>query len=273
MEKNKMMAIFSVIAVGLFGVYTIVNRNIGDLKQASKGGGIQSLEGAATINTSDEEFDLYKMANGVVISADMPGDATNMTKRAASMAFDQMKKLDQQGKNPFDPANASDPAVQKSIEASMSGAALLDEVIVTTRDIKVSTDNSRAAKMRYVKKAQEITARHPVTQEHKDAIIGMQDNVKKACSDGDSGVNRDIAKYYEDMANDYAGITVPSQWAGIHMEGIRHFKQGKIIFDAISNCVTDPLKGYSAIQILPQFGLDAQSIKDSFEKVYTGIVK
>lgn len=268
-----MMMIFSVIAIGLFGVYTIVNRNTENPKQVSKGGGTQSLEGAATIDTSGEESDLYKMANGVVISADMPGDATNMTKQAARVAFDQMKKLDQQGKNPFDPANASDPAVRKSIEASMGGSALLDEVIVTTRDIKVSADNSRAAKMRYIKKAQEVTARHPVTQEHKDAIIGMQDNVKRACSDGDPGVNGAIAKYYEGMANDYAGITVPSQWAGIHMEGIRHFKQGKIIFDAISNCVTDPLKGYSAIQILPQFGMDAQSIKDSLEKVYTDIVK
>ncbi len=264
-----MMWIFLIVVIGLAGVYVVINRNNPALQQNNQSDQ-QSLDGSSA---SDQSSDGNGVGDSNTASIyNSPNDPNNATQQVARVAFEQMKALDQSGRNPFDGSTGNDAAVNQTIEDTIKDKSFFaDSYYVDITKIKTTKDNSRDAKLRYVKQIEHIGATYPAKSEYQNVIMRIQDDINQACNSGDPGINREIADYYKQLADVYLNVVVPTDWAKLHRTVVQHFKQGGLLFEAIANCPNDPLKTIAATKTLPQFALDAKTMKDTFEKMYNEI--
>lgn len=274
MELRKMAAIFLGASVVLLGAYALANRG-GNEPQASetKNENLFSAGGSATVGQdagTNQGWGDFLSGNA---AKESPEDKNNVTKNIAKAAFEQMKALDQQGKSPFDQANTNTPEVQAAIESSLDGSvdSFYGNVAVSEGDIKISANNTQAAKRDYLKMIEGILARHTVNDQYENISGGVQGLVETTCTDGDSGAAKNIAGIYDATAKDFIAARVPSTWASFHMQAIEHYKKGAIIFNAVSNCINDPIKGIAAAQKLPTFGMDALTLQNLLKKMYNEV--
>jgi len=91
-------------------------------------------------------------------------------------------------------------------------------------------------------------------------------DIQLDCLGSGNTINSKMASAYNDIATNYLNISVPSDWSNLHKELITHFKKGYLIFEAITNCVKDPIKGYVAAETLFQFGYENQIVREALKR-------
>lgn len=269
-----MAAIFLGASVLLLGAYTFANRGGDAAKTVEKEKqNLFSADGAATVDQSGNQTGWGDLLSGTTTSGS-PEDNSNVTKNIARVAFNQMKSLDQQGKSPFDDSTVNTAEVQSAIENSVDGS--IDSfygsaVLVSDRELKISANNTKAAKIAYLKSIEGILARHQIKDEYKNVPGGLQTQIETACTNGDPGINKDIASVYAATAKDFIMTRVPLSWTDFHKQAIEHYRKGNLIFSAVSNCIDDPVKGLGAAQKLSTFGMDAATLQNLLKKMYTEV--
>lgn len=269
-----MAVIFLGASVVLLGTYALTNRNGNETQtDVTKKDNLFSATGSAVTDQGSAITDGWDALYSGDATKESPQDQNNVTKNVAKAAFYQMKALDQQGKSPFDAANTNTPEVQAALESSLDGSvdSFFGNLMVSDRDIKISANNTRTAKVAYLKSVEAIIARHPMKDEYKNVTGGLQGVVEVACKDGDSGINKGIADIYAATAKEFIATRVPSGWVIFHKQVIEHYKKGDLIFEAISNCVNDPLKGIAAAQKLSIFGMDSMTLQNLLKKMYNEV--
>lgn len=267
MQRNLMATIFLGGAIVLFGAYALVNQNEVGKQGSANGSNTPLLDGSSATMPSEGEGANSTWSNLLGTS----DDKNNITKNMASVVFEQMKTLDQKGKNPFGDEAGSDLAAQKAIQDTIKNKTLLPDMVISMKDIKQTVNNSKTAKLAYVKQMEDIAVKYPAKKEYRAVLSGIQDDVNRACTSGDTGINKEMSDRYRMLAEAYAAVTVPTEWAEMHRTVVQHFKGGQVIFGAIANCLDDPMKAYAVVQLFPQFATDAGAMKETFEKMYSAV--
>lgn len=269
-----MAAIFLGASMLLLGVYAFVNRgDSGGQTAETKKQNLFSADGSATVDQNGDASGWGDLLSGTV-AQESPEDKGNVTKNIARVAFDQMRSLDQQGKSPFDDSTVNTAEVQASIENSVDGSIdsfYGNAAIVSDRELKILTNNTKVAKTTYLKSIESILARHQISDKYKNFPGGLQGQIETACTSGDQGISKEAASVYAAMGKDFIATRVPLSWTNFHKQAIEHYRKGNLIFSAISNCINDPLKGVGAAQKLSTFGMEAATLQNLLKKMYTEV--
>ena len=269
MNPIKITTIILIISAGLVGSYFIV-------KKASPP--ISDREDVSPLNETDSLFQkpiqwVEKLKDFVNKQEEepqnpAPEDSLNLTKMVAGSLFGRMKNLDQSSKNPFEGQgiDINDPENQKLIEEAVADITDPFNPKIENKNLKISSDNSKEAKLVYLKSIQEIGQKYfgnPGFKRDSDQLIK---DINQDCLGNGNTVNSKIAIAYNDIATNYLNINVPSDWLNIHRTVIIYTKRGHLIFKALANCAMDPIKGWLAMKTLPQFASESQIIQEVLKK-------
>lgn len=277
MNLTKMAAAFFIIAIALVGGYfmlqksfpaPLTNNNSAEGKSDNSNNilgknPIQWVEQIVKENiSSSSQGGIQGTTNGLKTNST---SSDNLTQVVAASLFGQMQNLDQSGNNPFTNFNANDPESQKLLAEAINGlqqnqTALFDQPI-DDKNLKISNDNSQESKIRYLEAIKGITDKFydPKYQRSPEQIIN---DVNQDCLGQGGSLNRESANLYSNMAVVYSALNVPSDWLDFHKKIISHFKSSNQVFQALANCINDPIKGYLAVNFLPQLVEEAYTIQD-----------
>ena len=275
MNPVKIAAIVLIISAGLVGSYFIVKKasppisdkeDISPLNETNSlfQKPIQWVEKLKDFVNKQQEEPENSAAN-TSVPAD---DSFNLTKFVAGSLFGRMKNLDQSSKNSFEGQgiDINDPENQKLIEEAMADITDPFNPKIENKDLKISGDNSKEAKLSYLKSIQEIGQKYFSNPDFKRDSDQLMEDINQDCLGNGNTVNSKIASAYNDIAVNYLNLNIPSDWSDTHREMIIYVKRGYLIFDALANCSIDPIKGYLAGRTLPQFASESQTIQEALKE-------
>jgi len=275
MNPVKIAAIVLIISAGLVGSYFIIKNSTSPLP-SSQTQGVSALTPPIqnplkwVENTVKSLADNFLVERGANIKTENE-DTVNLTELVAQAMFNKMRSLDEEGKNPFEGQgfDLNDPKNQKLLQetvASIRDPSTIFNPKIEDKNLKISSDNSKEAKLVYLNSMQKIGQEYfsdPSFQREAEQI--MKD-IQLDCLGSGNTINSKMASAYNDIATNYLNISVPSDWSNLHKELITHFKKGYLIFEAITNCVKDPIKGYVAAETLFQFGYENQIVREALKR-------
>ncbi len=289
MIPPKIAAILLIIGAGLVGSYLIVKNSIPFLSasQIKNNSGQESsdqellgqnpikwLENKANSFTESIK-DMANLGKPATMGTDNANandeNSVNLTEMVAKTMFNKMKNLDQSGQNPFqgqdfDPNDEQSQKLIQEAVASMQGEGNLFNPKIEDKDLKISSDNSKEAKFNYLISMQEKIRKYFNDSSLQPSEDQLMKNIDRDCFGGGGSANSKIAEAYNNAANENLNISVPSSWADIHKETILFLKKGNLIFGAIAGCAIDPMKGYLAVQALPQLAGEITATQDALKK-------
>ncbi|OGM94094.1 hypothetical protein A2524_04200 [Candidatus Wolfebacteria bacterium RIFOXYD12_FULL_48_21] len=191
-------------------------------------------------------------------SAYAPTDAQgNITRMVAQSMFLKMRQMDQGGENPFDGLDTSNPETRAMIEETIRSVP--NTIFVTaidSNDLKITADNSKSAKVRYMDGVSRITGKYFYNADaDRLAVRSSQeliDNFQKDCfGSGASAKNAELSKVYGEVFESYKSMVVPSSWVAMHKMILGYFKELGDIYGAFGTCKEDPIRAYVGIDRLP----------------------
>lgn len=267
MDKVKFMATFVVAAGIIIGGYFLSAQNpMGEVAgQKQTTGDKLGLSNPLQTDSAD--------TNGVAANQNYgtsytPTDAGgNVTKMVAQSMFLKMKQLDQNGTNPFTGLDSQDPQTRALVEDSINNVpTAIFDARIEDKDINISKDNSRNAKIEYLKGIARIT---------KDRLTGkaeftvnkqeLIDNLNSDCFGDGSTKNAELGHAYGVILNDYKNLIVPSDWLTMHKAIMGHFKELSDLYTAFSGCKDDPLKAYVGIEKLNEAYAQTKDIQNMID--------
>jgi len=280
MNPVKIAAIILVIGAGIVGSYLIVKNPAAPLlpEQIESDSAqnfliknpIKWIENAvANLNNIGNED------SGAAKTTDNE-DANNLTRLVAKAMFGKMRGLDEAGKNPFTEQgfNLNDEENQKLIQEIMAGieeSSGLFNPQAENKDLKISSDNSKEAKINYLNASGRIWQKHFSNPAFPRSDEQMVRDFDLNCLGGGKTVNSEVAGAYRNIAADYLNLNIPSDWLVIHKETIVYVKKGHLIFEAIAGCAADPIKGYLAGKALPEFATETKIIQKKLKEKVTEV--
>jgi len=287
MNPLKIAAIILIIGAGLAGSYFIIKNSALSFSVGQAGednnSSSQGLLSENPIKWLENKADSFtesikniansgkSVAESIENAEVNDKNSINLTELVAQTMFGKIKDLDQAGKNPFqeegfDLKNEESQKLIQDAVASIQGGGDLFDSEIKYEDLKISNDNSKEAKMNYLFSIQEAFKKYfndPSLQPDQDQLMN---NVNQDCFGGGGSANFKIAEAYNNTANECLNISVPSDWLEVHKEIILSLKKGNLIFKAIAGCIADPMKGYLAVQALPQLAAEITAVGNALKK-------
>lgn len=268
MQKEKFVLTFIVAVAIIVGGYFLAGTDPDGFIAAEK----KMLGNKLGLDSALQESGLDG-GSGQAGALYMPTDANgNITKMVAQSMFLKMRQLDAKGDSPFD---GIDP--QNALTAEMIGDTVenipgsIFEVKIDTKDIKITKDNTKSAKMKYIEGIDRITQKRflgaagtkfkPVSSE------AFLNNFNTDCFEaGTSEKNIELSAAYLEIYNDYKNLTVPYAWMDMHKMILAHFKELSDIYGAFTQCKDDPIRAYVAIDRLPEVVAETADIQKVINK-------
>ena len=179
--------------------------------------------------------------------------------------FSSMQKLDQSGTNPFenfDPKSSESRKLIQEAIANIQTPSSFFSQSVDDKDLKISLDNSKEAKAEYIQNIEKINQKRFSDSKYQRSLEQIASDVNNDCFGGDSSLNRETAVLYQNLTDDYLNSSVPSNWLDLHKAIISHFQKAHLVYLALADCLTDPVKGSLAVKVLPQLTEKAQEIQN-----------
>ncbi len=158
-----------------------------------------------------------------------------------------------------------DSASQDVIDKSYQEAQKEFNQTVSDSDLKISSDNSMAAKINYFNEIGNISQKdfNGFTESYTDVMNDAQNGNLSSASQ--------LSNIYHNVANDYLNLTVPSDLVGLDKQLVMHFKNAEMIFGSIANYSNDPVKAYFAVQtmndLIAQGETDQNLLNSEIKKV------
>lgn len=264
-------AVFIIIA-GLVGSYFIIKSGIitnPEIKLSNKElkkENIANLISENPIKWIKETKDNFQKIDAVsagkqVENFNDKNQSVNLTEFIAQSSFNQMKILDQGGKNPFDNLSSNNSESRKIIENTIAGIKnpdLIFNPVINDKDLKISSDNSKEVQFNYFKKIQQINNDF-IDPKYQRSAMQIVNDINSDCLGNGSDMNLKIANRYKNLSNIYLNLIIPSIQLDIHKKMIIYYKKSELVYRAIADCKKDPVKGYLAVQVMPQ--LESQSFE------------
>jgi hypothetical protein len=278
MNPVKIAAIILIISAGLVGSYFIIKNPIPPLPSGQTQDAsalkplvqnplkwVENTVKSLTDNSPVERDNNIKTENK---------NTTNLTELVAKTMFSQMKNLDQGEKNPFQGQgfDPNDPQSQQLIQealASIQDPAAFFNPSVEDKDLKILTDNSLSAKIKYLEEIREIIQKQfgDSNQYKKDAEEIIQE-VNNDCFSTGSPKHQKLINTYQSLINNLIPVYVPSDWLDFHKRVISHYKKNYLIYKTLVNCPNDPIGAYLAAQSFPSLIEEAVNIQNLLSDKY-----
>jgi len=185
--------------------------------------------------------------NPAPFSSENFDEKNNLTQKIGENVFNQIKNQNETNPDFFSSVPDINAISQKIIKDSLENNKFLFTQPINETDLKISRDNSKETIIKYLAAINEI-ARSRMGNLNKNYLEVLSDVAKK----NDFPLAGRFADINKNIANDYLGLTVPSNWIDIHKKLITHFKNSEIVFQAISDYSEDPINAYLAVQMIDQ---------------------
>ncbi len=237
---------------------------------------IAFLAGAYFITTPKKQSTADKNSAGINLSSSEPktdnlyasDEKNNLTKDLGQNLFEQIKKENETNPDFFSSLPDINAISQKIIDDSLkSNSFNLDQPINET-DLKISRDNSKEAKLKYFEELNKIVLARFNDPSHKTTPSQAIENINADCYGNGSSLDKELANFYPSVVDDYLNIATPSDFLSLHKEIVAHFKNASLIYQALANCSQDLIKGYIAVQTLPDLAEKTIAIQTLLEKKY-----
>ncbi|OGM90387.1 hypothetical protein A2999_00280 [Candidatus Wolfebacteria bacterium RIFCSPLOWO2_01_FULL_38_11] len=280
MNRLKIAAIVLVIVSGLAGSYFIVKNSTPSLLSEKKvlensgESGISSqspIEWVKNLVSGDYSQSIGDSNNAKNGSNK---ETANLTETVAQSLFGKMKIMDQSGNDPFGNFDINNSENQKLVNEALAGFNGSDDIFKISADdnnLKISNDNSREAKNRYLEEIKKISQKHFNTVQYQNFSKEIIDEIDKSCFGEDSLLINKLINIYQLIADDYLNIVVPSDWLDFHKKAVAHYKKNYLTYQFISNCSSDPIGGYLAVQSLQLLIDEAVEVQNLLNEKYKEI--
>lgn len=260
MNPSRIIMAFLIIGVVLAGAYFITNIS----EHAKK---LSIAQQPPSIKLSSPKTDSISSGN-------LDGK-NNLTKTLGQNLFEKIQTSDlikkEASKLPSDADinSISEQLANKTIDESLADFKLVS--IVYDSDLKISSDNSKEAKLKYFEDLNKIVLARFNNPSHKTTPSQTIENINTDCFSNGSSLDKELANFYPSVVNDYLDVTVPSELLSLHKKIVAHFKNASLIYQALANCSQDLIKGYIAAQTLPDFAEETVTIQNLLEGKYKEI--
>jgi hypothetical protein len=131
---------------------------------------------------------------------------------------------------------------------------------VSDPDLKISSDNSNDAKVKYLKAIEEIG---------KKAFAGFDKYytqvIYETYGENNPASAVQLADIYKNLADDMLNLTAPGDWLSLHKRIILSYKNAEVVYRAMADYSKDPIKGYLALEMV-------QSLADGMEEIQKTIL-
>lgn len=138
----------------------------------------------------------------------------------------------------------------------------------SVKDIKITSDISKARKDRYARELQDAVIKKESYQ-NKNELTIIEDSLKTQKESAISPLDTIIADYDKTIANTLK-IEVPTDAVPIHMVYLNNISSIKNDLTLIRDIVKDPVKGYGAFTQYKRDALKFRVIMDEFAKYFLG---
>ncbi len=225
-------------------------------------------------STSGAAAGAVKPALSDINSAEGAG-SVNLTDLVASSMFSKMASMDptslQSAKATASLSSQNEKTIKDILENSLgasSSAGGIFRVEIAKKDLKISNDNSKEAKLIYLNLMQSIFDKSQITSpKYNKTPEQAANDVNNDCFVGGRiSDNKIISGIYENLAGEYLNVPVPSDWADTHIKIISFLKILSLAYDGLADCYNDPIKGYLAINTLSSMGSQIKDISNLLYK-------
>jgi len=272
-SRNKIAAIVLILSAGIVASYLIVKK--AERKPDLTKSGLAEEQEEVLISKNPIKWLSRKVAElGDLVSGDKSNDFEqislpqnvdfeniNLTEFVAKSSFTQMKGLDQSGKDPFS-IDPNDPANKEFLEkamASINNPSSLFNFSVNDNDLKISGDNSKEAKARYLDAIGKIMLAY-INNDYKNPMATLQ---KFATNFDVSGIKRIVDTYSKTLSS-VMDTKTPSDYLEIHKEYIVFLKKAKAVYSAVVDYDKDPIKATLSAQLITQILEEDYAIKEEY---------
>ncbi len=290
MKPSIIAAIVFVIGSGIAGSYFILKNpllsastnttspNSGENATAQASGKIpinwiskigDTIANIASSSFSDTSLGLEPQTSALPST----NNSSNLTEAVAQTIFSRMKTQDQAGNQPFqsfDPNNPSDQALLSEATQGLDPSSAFLGKIISDTDLKILSDNSKEAKVRYLETIQSITQTRFADARYKRSSDEIIADIQTDCfGTGSQSMNQPVADLYKNLIQDYFNLKVPSDWVAPHKDILNYFSSANAVYQSFASCSQDPVKAYMATQALPKLMTEGQIT----QKAITGEAK
>ena len=285
MTPLRIAAIVLVIGAGLAGSYWIIKSSVPSVVSENNSGSPSSIASSASSGTIPIQWinkigssiaenyahDGFQTTGDSSKSANAGKSATpNLTESFAKSLFSEMRLRDQSGSKPFQNFNPNDPEAKQLIaEAAVNiGPGNFFQQTVDEKDLKISSDNSKSSKLKYLGDIGQISKSRFSDKKYQRSSDQIIADINKDCFGNGTSLNQGLADIYKNLADDYLNLAAPSDWLSLHKQIIEHFKNSEEIYQSFADCSKDPIRSYLATQALPQLMDKAQAIQNLIVQKY-----
>ena len=248
MKLLKLITITLIISAGLIGSYWIMQ----DTKQTTGETAGFSFEEAikpgGTLFKYVEEA-VQKITNKTDDS--VPKNSFNLTKNLSQSIFEQIKLTN---------SSNQERVLSTDVDLILKNSQFNFNFISTINDanLKISQDNSRETKIKYLDTIREINKKE-LGNFNKNYLEVIIDVFQKL--DSSSAIR--WVNIYKNLANNYLNVTVPADWLDVHKKMIIYFKNSEIVYQAMASYLTDPIRGYLTLEIIEEMVVnDGQRVQN-----------
>jgi len=279
MKRAKNVAIVLVILAGLASSYLIL-RNPGSRAASGANSEISNLSDQILDKNPIQWVEKVKEQASAVMNNLNSGaqvktvfsEQINFTDLVAQSMFGKVKEIGQAGGDPFsgdifDPNSAANKNLLVQTISQLQGENTIFGQTVKDSDLKISPNNSKEAKVEYLKGIEKISNNHSGDTKY-SSIEQAKQAINNDCFVGGSSSNKEIADNYKNTLNEYLGLTVPSTWLDFHKKIVSYFKNANMVFSYLSNCSSDPIGASLAAEFFPQLVEESESIQNLLAAKY-----
>lgn len=257
MLKLKLLAAFLVIIAGLAGGYFILKNSIPDLDMSAKNSQKSGENSENLLQKSPLESDNKISPSGTTGAGYF--NKTNLTEMLGNSFFSRINSQDAVDKIKSDSSMGINP-LSSQITNDLINKSQADFNFITTisdSEIKITSDTSKTVKEKYLKEIGE-TIKKDFSNYNVIYLQVIVDTYQKL--DSSSAIKS--AEVYGSLAKDFMAITVPADWVDVHKEIIMYYKNSEVVYRAMANYQTDPIKGYMALDMIDSLVKQAPEIQD-----------
>ncbi|MDP3014880.1 MAG: hypothetical protein Q8N28_00425 [bacterium] len=269
MNPLKLGAIILILTAGLAGGYLIIKdskpagsgsyitlESSGEAVEKSPKSPIQWMEKAKEfISNPIESLGLNNKADGNNLDN---AASFNLTEFVAKSVAGQMQTLDQQGVENIDPNDPQNQEAIKKAMAELQNFSLFDESI-SDKDLKISSDNSKEAKSKYLIETTQIILKNFNEQkmDPKKALEMLVDNLNT------SGVSQ-IADAYSKIFNGFLNTETPLDYLSLHKRYVVLLKKAKETYQGLVDYNNDPVRAALSMQLVSKIAETEMEIRNEY---------